>query len=77
VERKVALGGRQSEVLAECTHHSKSLAEMSVGIVNAVPVSTRKVLVYCFGASPSRSCHIFVHRYLKNESVTSVAYPVR
>ena len=52
--RKVGLGGRQSEVLVEHTSHSKSLAEASVGTVNGVAVSTRKVLGYCFGASPSR-----------------------
>lgn len=70
--RKEALGGRQSEVLAEHTTHSKSPAEVSMGTMNGVPVSTRKGLGYCFGASPSR----FVI-FLKNKPVTSVAYPVR
>lgn len=53
--RKVALGGRQSEVLVEHTSLGKSLAEVSMGTVNALAVLTRKVLGYCFGASPSKS----------------------
>lgn len=72
--RKVALGGRQSEVLVEHTSLGKSLAEVSMGTVNALAVLTGKVLGYCFGASPSKS-GIFVCRCLKNKSVTSVAYP--